>query len=175
MFYLFKIDRSVSTVILRHTLLALIILTFSESRGLGQSPLPDETYRTPQVQEKLTYIVTAADMISSNQMKVQGFANDARGGNDSGTPLGCYHICNPEREFTSEYVNESASNIAAWTYDLHSFLNKGSHRPYDIDSLPLYSVVRAFAVGWWETHSQNFKAKQPMHQAAWIYEAILTV
>ena len=153
----------------RYGQLALILGLLSAAPAHGQDR-PAEGIREPQILEKLGYVVTAAAVTTPNNQRVDAVMNAARGGNNSGIPLGCY-ICRRKREFTSDYVHESGGTIVNWTYDLHMVLSNG--RAYDLDYLPAYKTVRDFGADWWKKNSQAFQHLPSMHQSAWIYEAIL--
>jgi hypothetical protein len=147
--------------------LALLLILISVTPGHAQDPAAKD----PFVMEKLKQVVTAAAVISSSKERVDDEMNETRGGNNSGTPLGCYTLCPRKRQFASGYVDESADTVVSWTYDLHIFLS-GDH-PYDIEYMPGYRTVRDFSVGWWKKHSERFSAQPSMRQSAWVYEAIL--
>jgi hypothetical protein len=119
--------------------------------------------------QKLMYVVTAAAMTTPRNDDVQEVMNAVRGGNNSGTPLGCY-TCQHQRTYTSDYVKENATVIASWAYDLGSFLTNA--RSAD-GGVPEYKVVRDFASDWWKTNSSRFGQLPSMHRSAWVYEAIL--
>jgi len=96
-------------------------------------------------------------------------------------PLVCYVLCRPRREFTSNYTHESARTVVNWVYDLHVFMSAKAKEPASagvpllLPSLdpPPYRYVREFASNWWKNNGQAFVQVKPMHQSAWIYEAIL--
>jgi hypothetical protein len=155
----------------RYTRLALLLVLFSAAPGNSQDR-PVEGPRDPQIIEKLGYVVTAAAMVAPTNENVDAVMKAARGGNNTGIPLGCYIVCPYKREFTSDYVHESAGAIVSWTYDLHMFLSNKDH-PYDLDYLPTYKIVRDFAAKWWKKNSEAFEHRPSMHQSAWVYEAIL--
>ena len=138
--------------------------------GYGQTA-DTGTPRDAQIVKELRYLVTAASVISPTNLNVDAVMGHARGGNGSGKPLGCYIRCQRQRVFTSDYVKEGADTIVNWTYDLHAFVDRDDK--YDMDSLPSYPSVRAFALAWWKQDSQTFKNRSHMHQSAWVYEAVL--
>jgi hypothetical protein len=151
----------------RYIRLALILVLFSATPGHAQ----DAAAKDPLALEKLKQVVTAAAVMSSTREQVNDVMNETRGGNNSGTPLGCYTLCARSRQFRSSYVEESADTIVSWSYDLHIFLS--DDHPYDIDYMPAYRQVRGFSLAWWKKHSEKFSAESSMSQSAWIYEAIL--
>jgi hypothetical protein len=155
----------------RFTIIALILVLLLGASGHSQTNSADNP-RDPKIIVKLGYVVTAAAMITPTKDRVDAVMNDTRGGNNSGIPLGCYILCPQKREFTSAYIHERASTVVNWTYDLHKFVSNAD-RPYDLDYMPAYKLVRSFASAWWTSNSPTFAHLPQMRQSAWTYEAIL--
>lgn len=160
----------------RYILLAMTAILFSGTLVYGQDSSTNGL-RDQEIIQKLGHVVTGADV---NNVSVAADMVFIRGGDEGfgfALPLGCY-VCQPAREFTSKYVHESASTVVNWVYDLHVFMSK-AEKPAEAPlwplspDLPSYRNVREFADNWWKENSQAFVHVRPMHQSAWIYEAIL--
>jgi hypothetical protein len=139
---------------------------------------PGETGRDNQIMTELGYLVIAADVTSPANLDVR-ILNRARGGNESGSPLGCYY-CNPPLTFDSTYTSEPSEIVVAWTYDLHRFtqeqdgLQDMRSYKYHTEGIPEYRKVRQFALNWWKnSQSAVFNDLLPLSQQAFVYDAIV--
>jgi hypothetical protein len=165
--------------------LSLFVIAFSVGAIAGPIQeatvaCPDGVSRDSQIMTELGYLVTAANMISPTKHDVRDVLNRARGGNKSGSPLGCY-FCNPPLTFHSIYPSEPSDMVVAWTYDLRRFMQEQEGSPdmrrsvqHSIDKMPDYRKVREFALCWWEkTQSAAFADLLPLSREAFVYDAIV--